>query len=615
MSVRVAAFIQARMSSKRLPGKVLKSIGTRSMLAHVVGRAQRAAQVDQVCVLTSVDPSDDPIEAECERLGVRCIRGALDDVLGRFETAARAVEPEIIVRLTADCPLLDPEVVDDVVQRMVADDGLAYAATRMPDYRTFPIGVDVEVFRRAGLAKAAVEATEPYQREHVTPWFYDGSSNGRVEHVTSEVDLGTDRWTVDTEADLALMRALATEIDFERIGYLDLARFLDSRPDLRDINAHVAQRGYRETEAKPSNSSPGPPPTTTSKDADVINRYSKPSAPLLSLKAAFFESNDRILASVRDINRLYVAQPRRTACKNCDGPLGEREFTKHGVDYATCPRCGHLNGLHEDTPEFCAAVYTGEGDDSYARAYSAEDAAAFRKRVETIYVPKAEFLLDALTQLGEKPESLTYADLGAGSGYMVGAMMETGIEAISGFDVSRVQVALGNSVLPGQPLTAHDLDDTADIARNHPADVVSLIGVLEHLRNPREILASLRENPRVRYVYCSVPLYSPSVFLEMVFPEVMPRHLAAAHTHLYTDASLAWMAEEFGMERVAAWWFGSDMMDLYRSVAVTLAGNPETSGMVGPWNQMFGPIIDAAQAAIDERHLASEVHMLLRFAD
>lgn len=341
-------------------------------------------------------------------------------------------------------------------------------------------------------------------------------------------------------------------------------------------------------------------------------RYGKPSGPLLKLKSNFLRENATLAAHVEDLCKLYAEQPRREACKNCDAPLDAPAFTKLGVDYLICPRCGHLNGAHEDTEAFCQAVYTDDGGAEYAKTYSATDEAAYRSRVRDIYIPKVEFLRDALMAEGLDPATLTYTDLGAGSGYFVSALAAMGLTKISGYEVSESQVELANRLIDGAPLIRHDLDEITTIAGTIDASVVSMIGVLEHLRQPRDVLQALASNSEVRYLYLSVPLFSPCVFLEMVFPQVFNRQLSAGHTHLYTESSLDALCQEFKFERAAEWWFGTDIVDLYRSVRVTLEQQAAPDAAIATWADQMLPIIDGMQRVIDEKHLASEVHMLLR---
>lgn len=340
-------------------------------------------------------------------------------------------------------------------------------------------------------------------------------------------------------------------------------------------------------------------------------RYGKPSGPLIKHKTAFFDENRKRLEELQAIALVYMQQPRRTHCKNCESALGEKLFRKQGIEYHACPNCTHINGAHQDTDAFCKSLYTSDGGKVYGKDYHCEGNAEYFRRLDDVYVPKAEFLADALAEAGEEPASLRFADLGAGSGYFVGALKKCGMITAHGYDVARSQVELGNSMLDCETLTCHDLQDTAQIVSELDSKVVSFLGVLEHLQNPRDVWSAVASNPRIEYMFFSVPLFSPCIFFEMVFPEVMPRQLAGGHTHLYTESSIDHCCNEFGFERLSEWWFGTDMVDLYRSVLVTLLEQNEMKQVADVWGDMFTWVIDDIQMGMDIKHRSSEVHMLL----
>ena len=344
-------------------------------------------------------------------------------------------------------------------------------------------------------------------------------------------------------------------------------------------------------------------------------KYGKSAGALLSQKADFFSDNDRLHREISQVGEVYKQQPPRQTCKCCDAPLAGASFTKQGIGYTICDRCGHLSGAHEDTDAFCAAVYTEAGGADYAKTYTSQDRDAYKTRVTGIYAPKAEFLGEALSEAGETPEALRFADFGAGSGYFVAAMREAGWNNALGYEVSSVQTDLANQMIAPGAVIQHDLDDTIALAGTIEADVVSMIGVLEHVQHPREILAALQSNPTVRYFYLSVPLLSSSVVIESVFPDVFQRQLSAGHTHLFTEKSIDWVCREFGLERISEWWFGTDMVDLFRSVIVELERSGDTSALSPLWRETMIPLIDDMQLLLDRRKLSSEVHMLLRFKD
>lgn len=342
-------------------------------------------------------------------------------------------------------------------------------------------------------------------------------------------------------------------------------------------------------------------------------RFGKSAGPLIALKQSFFQNNDTLCAESRRIAGLYAAQPPRTQCKCCDTRLGAPSFSKNDIDYVLCGRCGHLNGAHEDSDAFCAALYTEAGGAGYAGTYSAADRDAYWRRVRDIYVPKAEFLRDSLVERHDA-SSLAYADLGAGSGYFVAALRELGLGRSQGYEVSEAQTALAERNLGVGAVRLLKMEDLLETAAILECDVVSMIGVLEHVQQPRRLLRSLQYNKNVRYLFISVPLFSPCVFFEMAFPEVFPRHLSGGHTHLYTLQSLDWTCAEFGMTRAAEWWFGADMVDLFRAVTIELQRSGAIKDKSDLWAEMFSPAIDDLQLALDKRKLASEVHMLLELA-
>jgi hypothetical protein len=349
-----------------------------------------------------------------------------------------------------------------------------------------------------------------------------------------------------------------------------------------------------------------------------LKKYGKKLGGLLRFKSAMFEENAGQLDAALASARLYASQPPRRQCKICRTALPDTPlFTKHGVPYALCPQCGHLNGLHEDTDDFLDRLYVRDSGKSYGANYVSEHGDEYRARVKEIYAPKADFLLAALREEGCEPATLGYADLGAGAGYFVSALSLAGIEKVEGFEVSASQVALGSEMLAHLGLSSASLrqirlDELAGLVRQSTAAVVSMVGVLEHLQNPTEILGAIRENPNIRYLFVSVPLFSLSVMVEAAFPHVFPRHLAIGHTHLFTRSSLDWLAWHYGFEVAAEWWFGADMTDIYRSLLVSLQGNEETRGLAPVLTEQLYDALDDLQLCLDRRNLSSEVHLVYR---
>ena len=242
--MKIVAIVQAHMGSTRLPGKVLRLIGERTMLARVVRRASRARSLSEVVVACSTEPDDAAIVRECDALGIRSFRGSDSDVLDRFLGASREFPADGYVRITSDCPVIDPEVVDMVVDRFVAG-GFDYVSNTVD--RTFPRGLDTEVFSREGLEKVAASATVEYERVHVTPRFYRNPDQFRIGQVTQDADQSALRWTVDTPDDLAFLTAVYRELGGgDTFSWRDVLALVQKRPDLADMNSHVRQKGIEE---------------------------------------------------------------------------------------------------------------------------------------------------------------------------------------------------------------------------------------------------------------------------------------------------------------------------------------------------------------------------------
>ncbi len=241
----VLAILQARVTSTRLPNKVLVPILGQPMLARQIERLRRARTLDKLVVATSDDASDDPLAAMCAAIGVPCHRGSLNDVLARFQGACAAFGPaDHIVRLTGDCPLADPAVIDAVVRHHLAS-GADYTANAIQP--TWPDGLDVEVMRAAVLQRAFDEARLPSEREHVTPYIHKHPEWFRIEHVKGDRDLSTLRWTVDEPADLAFVSEVYAALYPENPAF-DTAAILgliEQRPELTKLNGQfLRNEGY-----------------------------------------------------------------------------------------------------------------------------------------------------------------------------------------------------------------------------------------------------------------------------------------------------------------------------------------------------------------------------------
>lgn len=243
---RTVVIIQARMGSTRLPGKVLKNLMGHTVLWHVVNRVRRARGVDEVVVATSTKPSDDAIEREAKAAGASCFRGSELDVLDRYYEAATFARASTIVRVTSDCPLYDAEV----LSRMLARWKERNEKGRRIDYlsngikRTFPRGLDTEIFSFAALERAHDEATLPEEREHVTLHIYRHPEEFALDNFENDVDLSTLRWTLDTDDDWRLIETVYERLSRpgETFSTQDVLALLKREPALARLNAHVEQK-------------------------------------------------------------------------------------------------------------------------------------------------------------------------------------------------------------------------------------------------------------------------------------------------------------------------------------------------------------------------------------
>ncbi len=308
---KTIAIIQARRSSRRLPDKVLLDIGGKPMLQRVVERTLQATCLDEVVVATSVAPEDEAIVQLCKRLDVPVRQGSVFDVLDRYYQTALMFEAEVVVRITADCPLIDPRLIDQVVQaffdwgrpsspaslpdgeerenslslreserrkevisgqREVREPFWDFAANRLPPpwRRTFPIGLDVEVCTFQALERAWREATLPYHREHVMPYIYEEERSVhvstlqspssipsalpgyfRVLQIDHDPDYGFYRWTVDTPEDLRVVREIYAHFaDRDSFSWLEVLEFVQRHPELTQINAAVQHKSVHDVDER-----------------------------------------------------------------------------------------------------------------------------------------------------------------------------------------------------------------------------------------------------------------------------------------------------------------------------------------------------------------------------
>jgi spore coat polysaccharide biosynthesis protein SpsF len=239
--MRTVIIAQARMSSTRLPGKTLMDLGGKPVVDHVIARARAARLADDVWVATTTDATDDVLVAHLDAAGVPYVRGSLEDVLARYVQAAEDSRADTIVRITCDCPLIDPEVIDATIAAFREPPEVDYCGNTLR--RTYPIGMDTEVLSRAALERAHAEAMQPHEREHVTPYLYQHPELFRLRNVEAPewATWPELRLTVDEAADLEMLQAVVTQVGPDA-PLAKSVSFLRERPELLTLSSEVVHR-------------------------------------------------------------------------------------------------------------------------------------------------------------------------------------------------------------------------------------------------------------------------------------------------------------------------------------------------------------------------------------
>ncbi|MBC8159561.1 MAG: glycosyltransferase family protein [Alphaproteobacteria bacterium] len=232
---QTAVIVQARMGSTRLPQKVMMPLAGQTVLAHVLERCRAIDGVDTVCCATTIAPEDAVIVAEAERCGAAVFRGSPTDVLDRYARAAKMVDADVVMRVTSDCPLIDPEICAAVL-RLRAEKGVEYAANNMPP--GWPHGLDCEAFSADALARAAKTADDPLEREHVTPWLRNNPSISRASLKGPGGSLTDLRWTLDYPEDMDFFEALFAKLPNtpSTAGTAEVLEILQRFPEISAIN-------------------------------------------------------------------------------------------------------------------------------------------------------------------------------------------------------------------------------------------------------------------------------------------------------------------------------------------------------------------------------------------
>jgi spore coat polysaccharide biosynthesis protein SpsF len=238
----VIAIVQARMGSTRLPGKVLMNLAGKPMLARSFERIRKAKNIDEIVISTTTNSQDDQIISLCYEFGWNFFRGSENDVLDRYYQTAREYHAKTIVRLTSDCPLIEPIVIDRIIDKFLAlEPDIDYVSNVFP-LRTFPRGLDTEVIGMSALERCWKKETNPAYREHVTPYIHHNPEKFRIREVNNERDLSVMRWTVDTPEDFDFVNRIYQHFNENWFSWIDILDLLQKHPELLEINNRIVQK-------------------------------------------------------------------------------------------------------------------------------------------------------------------------------------------------------------------------------------------------------------------------------------------------------------------------------------------------------------------------------------
>jgi len=236
------AIIQARIGSTRLPRKVMLDLAGKPMLIRDVERIQKSKNLDDIVIATTIKPADDEIVLLCKKKGWNYYRGSEDDVLDRYYNAAHEYRAKTVVRITSDCPLIEPTIVDRIIEKYFElGPDIDYVSNVFP-VRTYPRGLDTEMMSISALERCWKEDTNPAYREHVTQYIQKNPDLFKIDGITNENDLSGMRWTVDTQEDIEFVRHIYDHFHDAYFSWTDILSFLQKNPDLIEINKHIQQK-------------------------------------------------------------------------------------------------------------------------------------------------------------------------------------------------------------------------------------------------------------------------------------------------------------------------------------------------------------------------------------
>ncbi len=328
-------------------------------------------------------------------------------------------------------------------------------------------------------------------------------------------------------------------------------------------------------------------------------KFSKSYNSIFKIKKDFFNENKKNYLNIQKINKRYLKQPIRKNCKICNSKLPKKIFFQHLIDYSICKKCGHLNGLNQDTNKFTDWLYNQDTGKNYSYNYTRN----FTKRFKEIYIPKAKFLKSVLKK------NINLIDLGSGGGHFLKALETEKIKGL-GFETNEILINLAKKKLKKNKISKFEMNKFKKSINDKQFNVLSMIAVLEHLNDPHEIM-NLFIKSKLKYLYISIPLFSLSALIENSFKNIFPRHLGGAHTHLFTLNSINYFKRKYRLKSIGEWWFGTDIPDLFRSLHAT-SNSYDKKHYSKFLNKYLFSSINELQNVLDKKKICSEVHLILK---
>ncbi len=326
--------------------------------------------------------------------------------------------------------------------------------------------------------------------------------------------------------------------------------------------------------------------------------FSKSSVNILNIKKNFIKDDKILTLQAQEWNKYYSQQPRRTKCKICGTKLPKIIFKSHFADYTVCKNCGHLNGLNKDTKKFNNYLYKDSKGIKFSKFYITN----YKERVKNIYKPKLQFLKKILK------EKIEILEFGAGAGHFLKACEAEKISGI-GYDVNQTMVSLGNRMLKKNKINYFNIDDIYEYILNADNEVITILGVIEHLEHPNLIFKNFKKS-KAKYLFFSVPTFSLSTILEHTFQNFYPRVLGGIHNHLYSEESIKYITNKYKLKIIGEWWFGTDIMDLMR--VLKIYSKPHNEKAYNKYlNKYFIQVMDDLQSVLDKKKICGDVHMVL----